>query len=138
MKRKPAPAATACPCGGQPAGAPYAACCEPLLAGIRPAPDAAALMRSRYCAYTLADYAYLRRTWDPATCPPDLEDTPADVRPRWLGLSVERHTVLDDDQAEVEFVARYKLGGRAYRLHESSRFVRRDGLWLYVAGVIHE
>jgi SEC-C motif-containing protein len=31
-------------------------------------------------------------------------------------------------------VARYKVAGRAYRLHEVSRFVREDGRWFYVAG----
>jgi len=34
----------------------------------------------------------------------------------------------------VEFVARSKSGGRATRLHETSRFVREDGRWLYVDG----
>jgi SEC-C motif-containing protein len=31
-------------------------------------------------------------------------------------------------------VARSKLGGRAQRLHETSRFVREDGRWFYVDG----
>jgi len=34
----------------------------------------------------------------------------------------------------VEFVARYRVGGRAVRLHERSRFVREAGRWLYVDG----
>lgn len=38
------------------------------------------------------------------------------------------------DHASVEFVARSKLGGRAERLHEISRFVREDGRWFYVDG----
>jgi SEC-C motif-containing protein len=38
----------------------------------------------------------------------------------------------------VEFVARYKIGGRAHRLHEISRFVREEGRWLYVDGVFPE
>ena len=59
--------------------------------------------------------------------------------PRWLGLSIRRHAALDETHAEVEFVARYKTGGRAYRLHESSRFVRGDdGRWRYVDGDIRE
>jgi SEC-C motif domain protein len=36
----------------------------------------------------------------------------------------------------VEFVARYKVNGRAHRLHEISRFVREAGKWLYVDGDI--
>jgi SEC-C motif-containing protein len=53
---------------------------------------------------------------------------------RWLGLKVCR--VGDggpqDNQGFVEFVARYKLGGRAYRLHETSRFVKQGGRWFYL------
>ena len=40
----------------------------------------------------------------------------------------------DDDHAEVEFVARSKLGGRAHRMHENSRFVREAGRWFYLDG----
>jgi len=40
----------------------------------------------------------------------------------------------DEDSAEVEFVARFRLGGKATRLHERSRFVREQGCWFYVDG----
>ena len=36
----------------------------------------------------------------------------------------------------IEFVARYRVGGRAVRLHERSRFVREAGRWYYVDGDI--
>jgi SEC-C motif-containing protein len=49
---------------------------------------------------------------------------------------VRHHTVQDTDHATVEFVARSKLGGRAQRLHETSRFVREDGRWFYVDGAM--
>jgi hypothetical protein len=51
----------ACPCGSR---RPYADCCRPLHEGL-PAPDAEALMRSRYTAYVIGAYAYLRETWHP-------------------------------------------------------------------------
>ncbi len=38
-------------------------------------------------------------------------------RAKWLGLKVLRHTPVDADHAEVEFVARYRVQGRAQRLH---------------------
>ena len=38
------------------------------------------------------------------------------------------------DVAEVEFVARYRVAGKAVRLHERSRFVREAGRWFYVDG----
>ena len=98
------------------------------------APDAEALMRSRYSAYVGDDLAYLRATWAPETCPPDLEAAPPGLR--WLGLEVRHHEAQGADHATVEFVARSKLGGRAQRLHEHSRFERRAGCWLYVDGDI--
>ncbi len=40
------------------------------------------------------------------------------------------------DHAIVEFVARFRVGGRAQRLHERSRFAREQDRWYYVAGDI--
>lgn len=117
-----------CPCGS---GRAYAACCGRWHAG-EPAPDAEALMRSRYSAYVLDLLPYLRATWAPETCPADLTPNPPGLK--WLGLEVRRHAAQDADHATVEFVARSRLGGRATRLHETSRFERRDGRWLYVDG----
>lgn len=117
-----------CDCGS---GRPYAACCGVLHAGA-PAPDAEALMRSRYTAYVRGLLPYLRATWAPETCPADLGADPPGLK--WLGLAVKRHHRVDADHATVEFVARSKLAGRAHRLHETSRFERREGRWLYVDG----
>jgi SEC-C motif-containing protein len=90
-------------------------------------------MRSRYSAYVHRLETYLLATWHPSTRPsPQLFDG-AD-NPRWLGLEIKRHEMTGTDSAIVEFVARYKVGGRAHRLHEISRFVREDGRWLYVDG----
>lgn len=89
-------------------------------------------MRSRYSAYVLKLEAYLLSTWHPSTRPAAL-DLAAD-HTKWLGLGVKRHTAESADRATVEFVARYKVGGRAYRLHEVSRFVREEGRWFYVDG----
>jgi SEC-C motif-containing protein len=91
-------------------------------------------MRSRYSAYVLGLDDYLNATWHPDTRPESL-DTSLDTSPvRWLGLEVKRHKRQDDDHAIVEFVARYRSNGRGHRLHETSRFVRENGRWLYVDG----
>ena len=89
-------------------------------------------MRSRYSAFVLGRHRYLLDTWHPKTRPEAIEPDPAGLR--WLGLEVRAHHVLDADHAEVEFVARHKLAGRAYRLHERSRFTREGGVWFYVDG----
>jgi len=101
------------------------------------APNAESLMRSRYSAFVLGRETYLLATWHPATCPAALE-LDATPRPQWLGLTVKAHVSLDEIHATVEFVARYKLNGRAFRLHETSRFEKVDGRWLYVDGEIQK
>ena len=128
-----APTPETCPCG---TGRTYADCCGRWHAGPGhlAAPDAEALMRSRYSAYVRGLTDYLLATWHPDTRPAMLSTEPG---LRWLGLEVRRHRPLGDDRAEVEFVARSKLGGRAHRLHETSRFARLDGRWLYVDGDLH-
>jgi len=118
-----------CPCGS---GANYEACCGQWHAGAAPAPDAAALMRSRYSAFVLDQLDYLLATWHPSTRPSSLEPNPPGLQ--WLGLDVRRHEQTDADHAIVEFVARNRLNGRASRLHETSRFVCEAGRWLYVDG----
>jgi SEC-C motif-containing protein len=98
-----------------------------------PAHDAEALMRSRYVAYVLGLEPYLLATWWPDTRPPGL-DLAAEPATQWLGLRVNRHQPTGPDSAIVEFVARYKTGGRAHRLHEISRFILQQGRWYYVDG----
>ena len=125
----------ACPCGRADArGRPlaYAACCGRYLAHDTPAPDAEALMRSRYTAFVLERADYLLATWHAGRRPPGIEFDPG---VKWLGLDVRQHRPLDDSHAEVEFVARQKgPGSPAVRLHERSRFVREAGRWYYVDG----
>lgn len=91
-------------------------------------------MRSRYSAYVLGLVDYLLDTWHPGTRPAALDPDPPGLR--WLGLEVRRHEATGNDRALVEFVARSKRGGRAHRLHETSRFVREHGRWYYVDGDI--
>ena len=72
-------------------------------------------------------------TWHASTRPQQIE-LAAETTTKWLGLQVNRHEQKDDTHALVEFIARYKVGGRAHRMHETSRFVREDGRWFYVDG----
>jgi len=92
-------------------------------------------MRSRYTAYTLQREAYLLETWHPSTRPIAL-NLRDEGKTKWIGLEIKRHEAQGDTHATVEFVARYKLNGRACRLHEVSRFVLDHGRWFYVDGDI--
>ena len=127
-----------CPCDS---GKPYSKCCGVYHLGT-PAPTAEALMRSRYSAYALATQTpklseYLLQTWHPDTRPQSLV-LDGEYASKWLGLQIRHHQNIDAEHAIVEFVARYKhagnLGGKAERLHESSRFQRIDHRWYYVDG----
>lgn len=121
-----------CPCGS---GAALDACCGPVLAGEAIPATAEALMRSRYTAYTRGDVAHLARTWHPRTRPARIE---AVSGARWLGLTVRRTEAGAERDANgvVEFVARYKIAGRAHRIHETSSFEREGGRWYYVDGIV--
>lgn len=133
-----------CPCGGP----SFPACCGPFLSGEAVPQTAEALMRSRYTAYTLGNETYLRATWHPSTRP-DEPIISENERLHWLGLEVKsalrlrQRKVNTEDADTVEFVARYKIGGRAHRLHEVSRFVREAAIgdvprWYYLDGSFPE
>jgi SEC-C motif-containing protein len=132
----------------------YAACCRPLIEGLGAAesvdagsvsaaygvraPNAEALMRSRYTAYALggrnpslapAMLAYLQRTWHPDFLPADLSV----AQTNWTGLKVmsaKNHC----DQATVAFEAFYKEGGKTEKMAETSSFVKHQGAWVYTQG----
>lgn len=92
-------------------------------------------MRSRYSAFVLCDEPYLLATWHPSTRPPGVEFNPDQ---KWLGLTIVDSDAPGPTTAEVEFIARYRVGGAsAARLHERSRFVKEGDRWFYVDGAQH-
>ena len=112
-----------CMCGS---GLDCSACCYPCLMGDESAGTAEALMRSRYSAYVTANERYLLDTWHPATRPVSLN---LDTDVQWVRLKI-----LNSSEHYVEFVATYKINGKAHKLHENSRFVFENGRWYYVEG----
>ena len=93
-------------------------------------------MRSRYAAFVLLDAPYLLRTWYPANRPGSIEFDP---KLKWLGLKIVAARDTGADTAEVEFIARLRVGGAsATRHHERSRFVREQDAWFYVDGAMIE
>lgn len=89
-------------------------------------------MRSRYTAYVLQDADYLLASWHPSTRPTGIDLNP---QQKWLGLKI-RDVVEGETESYVEFVARFKIAGRGHRLVERSRFVKEDGIWYYVDGIM--
>lgn len=111
----------------------YSKCCQPIHQDITKATTAEALMRSRYSACALLNETFMLNSWHPETCPPGLSLEP---KVSWIGLEIKATTAGggDDDNGEVEYVARCKSNGRASRIHEISRFTRHNGHWVYLDG----
>ena len=90
-------------------------------------------MRSRYTGFAVGDADHLFRTWHARTRPDDVAVDPGTT---WLGLEVLR--TVDggpgDDTGVVEFRARHRDRRGEHVLHETSRFERRRGRWVYVDG----
>ena len=90
-------------------------------------------MRSRYSAFVTGRLEHVFRTWHPRTRPDEVTAEPGLV---WLGLSVLRTEAggPDDSSGVVEFRARFRTATGEDELHETSRFERRAGRWVYVDG----
>lgn len=122
-----------CPCGNN----SYNECCGLYHSGKRLAPNAEKLMRSRYSAYVLKDEAYLLQTWHKDHQPFEpLFD--AQDKTQWMGLKIKSFHEHNPTSATVEFIAIYKINGKAHRIHEISNFVIENDQWVYVDGTFPE
>jgi SEC-C motif domain protein len=124
----------ACPCGS---GHRFQDCCAPYLMVQSQPATAAALMRSRYTAFTQGQIDYLIATHHPTQRTPNqrLQLVKSIQNTTWLGLRVlqTQQGQPQDRQGQVEFIAYYqdaKLG----QIHERSRFVKQKDRWLYLDG----
>ena len=124
-------AAQRCPCG---LPLTYAQCCGRVHAGTAPAATAEALMRSRYSAFAVGDTAYLMHSWHSTARPAELTLDPGQ---QWTHLEI-LSTIgggLLHTEGSVEFRAHYRTAdGRRGSMHETSRFVREHGRWVYLDG----
>jgi SEC-C motif-containing protein len=93
-------------------------------------------MRSRYSAFVVRAADYLLATWHPTTRPSRVR---FDDKQHWLGLRIKSTSsgTTGDTEGTVEFIARYKIDGKAHRLHELSNFRCESGCWYYVDGEHH-
>lgn len=114
----------------------FSKCCQPFIDGSLAADSALALMRSRYTAYSLGHFDYLK-----ATCAEDAlilfeadEPTVPFNGVRLDILSTEEYK----DWATIEFNAYYHKKGSIYYHHETSTFKRIYGKWFYVSARIME
>jgi len=122
-------AKSACPCDLE---SLYGDCCEKFISGKEIAETPDLLMRSRYTAFVVGAYDYLRATWSPETLPEDLsEDEPAN----WIGLEIIDWGMDEEEvEGEVEFKAKQIFDNKLEILHEVSTFDKIDGKWVYHSG----
>jgi len=122
-----------CRCGS---GLDYQNCCAPFHDGLALPVTAEALMRSRFSAYCLRNASYLLATWDDGSRPAQLDF--AGDRQHWLKLEVLacQQGEIADAQGVVEFNAYFIEAGRQWLLHECSRFLKKQGCWFYLDGVV--
>jgi SEC-C motif domain protein len=120
-----------CPCLS---GNTYGECCGPLHAGAA-APTAERLMRSRFSAFALGLPEYLLVTWHPRTRPTELT---LDPEQRWTRLDIvdKRSGGAFDASGEVAFRAWWRTDDDRGVMEERSRFLRENGRWFYLDGVV--
>ncbi len=120
-----------CPCGSDKL---FKECCAIIIDDHAKALTAQQLMRSRYTAYTQASNEYLMESWAPETRPTELDVE--DPSMQWLGLDIEEceQGERGDTTGTVTFTARFLSSGHHCKIHEQSRFIRRDNLWYYLDG----
>lgn len=117
-----------CPCGSEER---YDNCCGRFHRGESYPSTALELMRSRYSAFVKQDIEYLTATWAKDQCPKPLTLEPTN----WIGLKIlsSKKGAETDTEGWVEFVAKYKVNGKAVKMQELSHFIREDGKWVYAS-----
>ena len=122
-----------CPCGS---GAPFAACCEPIIQGTRESETAEELMRARYSAFVThaidfivasthsrtrkdIDLAFIREWSETST---------------WRGLEILETRHVNENKAFISFEAQFTQADGDHRHREKSLFERENGQWRFVTG----
>ena len=117
-----------CPCCS---GQPYESCCKPLHQGVR-APNALALMRSRYSAYAMHNVDYILRTQT-------REKKRAEVVRFCTTTTFKKLEVLEfidgENEAYVTFKAHLEQKGEDCSFIEKSRFEKVNDIWIFVLGL---
>jgi SEC-C motif-containing protein len=131
-QQKPEPGGM-CPCGS---GRTFGDCCDPVLSGRQPAGNAELLMRARFTAHVVHDFAFLHRTYLPTSRQPFVPEEISPAATEWTRLVVHAHEPgRDADTAYVDFSAYGVEQGAEQVLHEKAEFVRQNGAWIYTRSV---
>jgi SEC-C motif domain protein len=117
-----------CPCGS---GKTYGLCCGPVHKGLRVAATSEELMRARFSAHALDDYAFLHRTYRPTAGTPFVPEADNPTT-EWTRLEIHgTGPGKAPDYAFVEFSAYGLEQGVEHVLHEKAEFLNEKGAWIY-------
>ena len=126
---------------------PYSQCCEPFLTGAAVPDYAEQLMRSRFSAYAQGNYRYVLQTYTEVKQKGLSTENLAENAQgsTWFALAINasspsspefsRETLERDT---VEFTAYYFENKQVFQLHETSNFIKENGVWRYHDGTLHD
>ncbi|OEF24834.1 hypothetical protein A1QC_09970 [Vibrio rumoiensis 1S-45] len=125
-----------CPCGHSQS---YEACCQPIHHDATLAKQPEQLMRARYSAHVLNDVEFVLNTYH-SSCQAhaQAEAIKQSVDSHWIKLEVLDAPACEEAEGYVEFKAYFEEDNHEYCLHERSRFVKEEGQWRYIDGVMPE
>ena len=108
----------------------YKECCLPFITGEGLPKTPEELMRSRYAAYNLGKFDYIKKTsYKEALL---LVNANPDQH-KLDGVRLDIITASEEGETgHVEFKAYYQKEGRISYIHEKSEFEKVKGTWLYV------
>lgn len=124
-----------CPCHSN---KNFSVCCEPLITGAKQAEKPEELMRSRYCAYTMANIDYIKKTM----CKKAAENYDSVSASNWASSVTWQGLVVIDAPAPsnsfgtVTFFAGFLDKGVKQFIYEKSQFEKINGQWFYVDGTL--
>lgn len=123
-----------CSCGSN---ISFEKCCGPIL-NADLATTAEALMRSRYSAFVHRKLDHVERTNAPEIAK-DFNRAEAErlaEECEWHGLQI-LHVKETGDNAQIEFVIKFKRDGQDMAQAELASFRRENGQWLYESGQLN-
>ncbi|MEA5141563.1 YchJ family protein [Arcicella rigui] len=128
-----------CYCGSH---LPFSECCEPIITGKKEALTAEALMRSRYSAYASIAPEYLMQSTyfseRSKFTEQDLSDWASENQWKKLEIISIKNGQINDSTGEVSFKAYFQdAEGKNQIHHEHSTFIKENGKWFYVKGIIN-
>lgn len=124
---------SSCVCGSN---LSFDQCCGIFHSGGKLPATAEALMRSRFSAYAADNRDYILATWDKSSQPKKLAFSDENITWQRLEIIDTKKGGVNDNKGIVEFKAYYLNNGEDFMLHEVSRFVKTNGRWFYVDGVV--